>query len=161
MKKIKLPEKYAGIWIDQEQALIIHLSNNIEPVMEKITSGVESRIRIKGESKVSARFGQSYIDDQEKKQRRQRQQRSRYFKKIIKLISQDDYLYLIGPGRGKEELKNAMKKIKDIKIRIIKMEPADKLTENQLIERVTAFYCSNDFRKSKKIILKEIRESVS
>ena len=68
MKKIKAPEKKAGIWIDQETAYIIRVSGETEPMLERIKSDVESRIRIRGEGKVSARFGNAFIDDQEKKQ---------------------------------------------------------------------------------------------
>ena len=82
MKKIKLPEKKAGIWIDQENAYIVRVASLSEPVLEKIKSAVESIIRNKGEGKVSARFGHAFIDDQEKKQRRQKNQRLKYFKDL-------------------------------------------------------------------------------
>jgi len=95
MKKVKPPEKKAGVWLDQETAFIVHLIGDAEPVVERLKSGVESRIRIPGEVKVSARFGQSFLDDKEKKQHRQRNQREKFFKSIIKMIHDVDYIYLL------------------------------------------------------------------
>lgn len=110
MKKKYLPEKKTGIWIDQEEAFLIRLEENKEPVIQHLRSDVESRVRTRGEEKVSARFGNAFIDDQEKKQRRQRRERKRYFDDIIDLVRNDDYIFLFGPGKGKEELKNAFEK---------------------------------------------------
>ncbi len=66
MKKLRPPVRKAGIWLDQENAYVVQMTDGEEPVVKRIKSGVESRIRIKGEGRVSARFGHTFIDDQEK-----------------------------------------------------------------------------------------------
>ena len=149
MKKKYLPEKKTGIWIDQNEAFLIRLEGDKQPVIQKIRSAVESRVRIKGEGKVSARFGNAFIDDQEKKQRRQRNERKQYFNEIIKAVHDDDYLYLYGPGKGKEELNNAIEKIHDIKGKVIAIEAADKLTKNQLVAKTIDYFSSKEFTGAK------------
>lgn len=149
MKKNYVPEVKTGIWIDQENAYIIKLEGNKEPVIQKIISDVESRVRIKGEQKTSSRFGYDYIDDQEKKQRRQINERKRYFEEIIKLIRNDDYLFLFGPGKGKEELNNAIEKVHDRKVKVLAIKAADRLTRNQMVEKATRYFHSDEFINAK------------
>jgi hypothetical protein len=155
MKKIRSPEKKAGIWLDQEVAFIIRMVDEGEPVIEKVKSDVESRIRIPGEEKVSARFGQSYLDDQEKKQKRQRNQREKYFKEIIKLLSDVDYLYILGPGLAKEGLNNAIENDTSLKLKVILSEAADRLTRPQLIARVEDFFHDKLFTQLKRDLKKK------
>ena len=148
MKKQITLEKKAGIWIDQQDAFIIRPVENNTPSIQHIKSEVESRIRTKGEGKVSARFGKAFIDDQEKKQRRQRHERKRYFDEIIDLVQNDDFIFLFGPGKGKEELNNAFEKEHCRKV--IAIETTDRLTKNQMLERTLDYFNSRDFRLAKK-----------
>jgi predicted type IV restriction endonuclease len=145
MKKLKPPLIKTGIWIDQEKAILIRLEGIKEPVIEKMISGVESRIRIKGEVKASARFGKAFIDDQEKKQRRQRNQRKRFFDEIITRVQHDDCVFLFGPGKAKEELKNAFEKV-HMDARLLAMETADRMTQNQVVEKTVNYFSGNNFR---------------
>ena len=146
MKKMRLPQKKTGIWIDQEKAFLIRLEDDKEPVIEKIKSDVESRVRTKGEVKVYARFGNAFIGDQEKKQRRQRHERKHYFDEIISRVGDDDYLFLFGPGKGKEELKNAIEKEHSMRAKLLAFETTDRLTKNQLIEKTVKYFTSDEFR---------------
>ena len=149
MKKNYVPEIKTGIWIDQENAYIIRLEGNKEPVIQKIRSAVESRVRVKGEKKVFPRFGNDVVDDQEKKQRRQINERKRFFEEIIKLVRNDDYLFVFGPGMGKEELNNAIEKINDRKVKVIAIKAADRLTRNQMVERTIRYFHSDEFINAK------------
>jgi hypothetical protein len=145
MKKIKKPEIKIGIWLDQETAFIIRAEGDGEPVVEKIKSAVESRVRQAGEGKVFARFGHAFIDDQEKKQRRQRNQRHQFFKEIISHIQDADYVYLIGPGKAKQELNNEIEKDTLVKEKVVAIEPADKITQKQMILLMTNYFNDTSF----------------
>lgn len=159
MKKIK-PEVKTGIWIDQETAYIIRLAED-EPVIEKIKSGVESRVRIPGEGKNFARFGETYVNDEEKKQRRQHQQRKKYFKEVIAHILHDDFLYLFGPGKGKEELNNAIEEERGFKGKVILIETTDRLSQNQMKEKVTEFFDSKEFRDKRRTYRRQLRAAMA
>ena len=150
MKKKYLPEKKTGIWVDQEDAFLIRLEGKKEPIIQHIRSDVESRVRTKGEGKVSARFGNAFIDDQEKKQRRQRHERKRYFDEIIDIVRNDDYIFLFGPGKGKEELNNAFEKEHAIKAKVILFETTDRLTENQRLEKTLDYFNGEEFKSARR-----------
>jgi len=146
MKKKYLPEKKTSIWVDQEDAFLVRLEDKKEPVIQHIRSDVKSRVRIKGEGKVSARFGDAFIDDQEKRQRRQQHERKRYFDEIIAMVRNDDYIFLFGPGKGKEELNNAFEKEHGIKAKVISIQTTDRLTENQMVEKTLGYFNSDEFK---------------
>jgi hypothetical protein len=156
MKKARLPERKTGIWIDQDRAILIRLEGNKEPVIKTVKSDVESRVRIAGEEKVSARFGNTFIDDQEKKQRRQRHERKRYFDEIISLVKEDDYLFLFGPGRGKQELQKAVQKLKGVRARIMQLETTDRMTKNQMLEKTVRYFTGDEFLKAKRNLKDEL-----
>jgi hypothetical protein len=155
MKKIKTAEKKAGIWLDQEKAFIIRIEGEGVPVLEKIKSGVEIRIRNPGEGKSFARFGRAFIDDQEKKQNRQVQQRRRFFKEITGLVQDADYIYLFGPGEAKEGLNNEIEKGHSVKGKVVAIEAAGRLSQNKLIEKTISFFNDDVFKKIKKELRKE------
>jgi hypothetical protein len=157
MKKVKPPERKAGIWLDQENAYIVQIIGEDEPVIEKIKSNVESRIRIPGEVKVSARFGNLFADDKEKKQHRQQNQREKFFKKVIDLVHDDDYLYLFGPGKAKEGLNNAIEKSHSIKGEVVAIETTDKLTQKETLTKTKEYYNNDTFRMFKKNLRKKLK----
>jgi len=150
MKKIKAPPKKTGIWLDQQKAYIISIIGDTYPVIEKIRSGVESRIRIPGESKVFSRFGHTIIDDQEKKQKRQKLQRHRYFNKIMELIQDADYIYLFGPSDARYELENEISNNYLQKGKLVAVKRADRMTLEQMVHITLNFFDSDEFRLFKK-----------
>jgi hypothetical protein len=160
MKKIRPPEIKTGIWIDQETAYIIRVTGD-EPVIEKIKSGIESRIRIPGEGRNFARFGETYDNKEEKKQRRQQQERKKYFKEVIKHVLHDDFLYLIGPGKGKEELNNAIEEEHGFKGKVILIETTDRLSQNQMKEKVIDFFESKEFRDRRRAYRRQLRAATA
>ena len=150
MKKNKPHVHNAGIWLDQEDAYIIQVTEGEEPVIKRIRSGVESRVRYKGESKAFTRFGQAFLSDQEKKQRRQRNQKEKFFKDLIGEVRKDDFLYLFGPGKTKEGLNNAIEKDPDFKGKVVEVVPADRMTQNQLVAKTIDFFKGEVFTAFKK-----------
>jgi hypothetical protein len=156
MKKIRPPEVNTGIWIDQETAYIIRVTD-VEIIMSKIKSGVESRIRIAGEGKNFTRFGETYVNEEEKKQRRQQHQRLKYFKEVIKAIDHDDFLHLFGPGKAKEELNNAIERLHKAWPKVISIETADRITKNQMKEKVVGFFSSKEFRDKSRSYRRQLK----
>ena len=150
MKKIELPEKKAGIWLDQEKAYIIIIAGDSYPVIKKIRSGVESRIRVAGEDKAFSRFGHTIVDDQVKKQRRQGHQRHRYFNEIIESILDVNYIYLFGPSEARHELNNEIEKKHILKDRVAAIKSTDRMTQEQMVHETLNYFDSDEFRDYKK-----------
>lgn len=150
MKKVDQSYAMAGVWLDQNKAYLIFLDGKNEPELKRINSEVESRVRIPGEGKVFARFGNAFLDDQEKKQRRQQLQRRRYFDTLLKELGKTDFIFLFGPGKGKEELYNRMVKKPAFRGKVVYIETTDRLTKNQMLEKTQKFFSSKFFQKLKK-----------
>ena len=137
MKKIKLPEIKAGIWIDQKKAFIVRVAGEEYPLLLKIESKVESRVVKPGDAGIDKRSDNAFIDDQEKKQRRQRSELKHFFKEIISYLKDTDYIYLFGPGMAKEGLKNAIEVNQHlIKAKMLELENADKMTQKMIDEQL-------------------------
>lgn len=150
MKKLRPPEKKTGIWLDQENAFIVKIAGKDEPVLQQIKSGVESKVRYKGEGKVFARFGNAFISDEEKKQRRQRNQREKFFKEIADLLTDENYLYLFGPGRAKQGLRNRLEKVKGLKVKIAGFETTDKMTADEARAETIKYFSGMAFKSYKR-----------
>jgi hypothetical protein len=145
MKKIRL-EKNTGIWLDQEKAYIITLNSSGKPSIEKFVSDVESRVRYAGEKKPYTQFETTYSNDEGRKQRRQKHERERHFETLINAVYDADYIYLFGPGQAKEELRNTIEKDHSIHAKLIGVETAGRLTQNQMIEEVKKYYSSVEIK---------------
>jgi hypothetical protein len=157
MKRIKKPEINLGLWIDQEKAYIIRIGEANGPRIEKIKSGVESRVRFAGEGKISARFGNTFVNNQEKKQRRQKNQRHHYFQDILTRIQDAGYIFLFGPSDARHELVNEIEKVSSFKGNIVCNESADRMTEKQMMKETLDFFESESFRSYKRNKKKEKR----
>ena len=150
MKKARPPEIRAGIWLDQENAVLVILHGKEEPQVSVVLSGVESRVRIKGEGKVYSRFGSAFISDQEKKQRRQQNQRKHFFREIMDRVQEADYLFVFGPGPAKEGLRNVIEKTRGFKPRLAALEVADEMPEDAVAVKVQKYFLGMAFKAFKR-----------
>lgn len=154
MKKSYRERGFTGIWIDQEKAYLVHFPPGGSPSVEMMVSGVESRVRFPGEGKKVARFGQAFLDNQETQQRRQHQQRLRFFRKVIDAVSGDDYIFIMGPGPARERLHKGMLRKNGFENRIVAVEPADRMSRAQLLEKMRNYIVSPEFKTWKKAVRK-------
>lgn len=154
-EKIRMPEIKVGIWLDQEKAYIIRIVGSEYPTIEKIKSNVESRVRYPGEVKAFTQFGNSLLDNQEKKQRRQRHQRHQYFKTIINSILDVDFIYLFGPSEARHELNNEIEKIHSLKEKVTAIKCTDRMSQEQMIQKVLNFFGSDECRDYKRNFKKQ------
>lgn len=157
MKKSILPEHNTGIWLDQETAYIVHLAGPEVTHVESLHADVESRIRIAGEGKVSARFGRAFIDNQEKTQHRQQQQRTRFFKEIIRHLKGVQLAYIFGPGRARYGLFRMMEKDHLLAGHTAASVAAIRMNKRQATAEALAYFTSDAFRLFKKERRKAIK----
>lgn len=150
MKKMKLPEHRAGIWLDQETAYIVHLAGDKVGKVEGLISDVESRVRMAGEGKVYARFGHAFLDNQEKTQHRQNNQRKSFFKEILGHLSGVDFLYLIGPGKARYGLQSLIEKDHLLAGHIAGFETADRMSKREAVAATLAYFTGERYKQFKK-----------
>jgi len=128
-------EKNVGIWLDNEKAYIITLVDGNENV-EKIESNVETRVRIKGERKSYSRLGGMFINPQKKKTKRKNHQLKDYFNIILRRTKDANGIYIFGPADAKTNLKKKVQQQRNLNKKLKRVDPSDRLTENQMIARV-------------------------
>ena len=70
-----------------------------------------------------------------------------FYDKLAKELKEADQILILGPGEAKGELANRLKRYKPLGSHVIAVEPADKLTERQILARVREHYGATGRRK--------------
>ena len=140
-------KKYVGIWLDHRQAYVVYISRNQPAVgeddemIEGIESDVERRVRLSGGARTrKTPYGPQDIAVDGKQQARINHQLGQYFKKIRDRISDADQILIFGPGEAKFEFVKAIEKSDQMAKKIVKIEPAEKMTVKQVQARVRKFF---------------------
>lgn len=129
-----------GVWIDHAGATIVSISpGGAEPKVSHIESNVESVHRARGhQSNRSATHRAA--GSPKKDENRRDEELHRYYEAVIAAVKHADRLFLFGHNGAKEELERQMRGHMGLFGKVIGVEPADRLTENQLKARVCAFF---------------------
>jgi len=134
-------KKSVGIWIDHEKAFLAFLKDEKETITS-IKSNVEGRVRLSGGSRSATPYGPQDVASERKKEERNKHQLRRYYQTVIREVGDAEKILIFGPGEAKKELEKEMKKSKTLSGKIVKVERADKMTENQIVGKVRDFFLS-------------------
>lgn len=132
-------EKQTGIWLDKEQAIIINLSAGSHTI-KYLESNITTRERFPGEGKKFGRFGSQFLSMESKKRNAVKNQSEEYLKNIISELKNTDKLVVFGPAEMKILLEKAILGNNLISDKLLAVEPADNMTENQLVAWVKGYY---------------------
>ncbi len=128
-----------GLWIDHVSAFIVYLKSDMEAEIKKVDSDVEPSIKSTGGGRSRTPYSKDGVTAEKSNQRR-RHQIKEFFDKVIENISDAEYIYLFGPGQAKKEISLELKNIPALATKVLAVEPADKMTEPQIIAKVKNFY---------------------
>jgi hypothetical protein len=128
-----------GVWIDTERAMIIELKDGQSEV-GVINSGIETRERFEGEDKKFTRVGSVYIDPETNDERRFDQQVDRYLDTVKAALSNAEALVIMGPAQMKKRLEKLLLEDKSFDGKVLGVEPADKMSENQMVAWVKDYF---------------------
>jgi len=135
--------KNVGLWLDTHKAYLITIEGNNTSI-ERIDSEVETRERIPGEgddqSRFQGSFGTQFVDHERTKEARVNNQKREYFHQLTSEIAGADSIYIFGPAETKIDFKNHLEQSKDIFKKVLAIDTADSMTENQLKAHVLAFF---------------------
>jgi len=132
--------KRIGIWLDHTKAHFIDLSKGIT-VVETVHSDKESEVRFKGETGNGISLGNNRSTNNENHvHNRQQQIIQGYYQILSDRIKNYDDILLFGPTGAKDELYNKLSADKHFANKVIRVESADKLTENQMVAQVKQFF---------------------
>lgn len=134
MKKQQL-----GIWLDSQEAFLVHL-NGDEPFVQKIESDIDTS-EIKGGSGTGGTpWGPQINVSENKGLERLKHAQKNYFEILQKALETADEIYLFGPGEMKKHLSKFLESDKSFKPQILEVATADSMTENQLVAKVKDFF---------------------
>jgi len=131
--------KQTGIWLDKEKAYIINLSE-VKHTFKTIESDLSVKERFEGEGKEYGKFGGQFLSMENKKNNRIKKQSVEYLKRIIWEINNSDKVVLFGPAEMKTDLEKMIIKDHNLKDKLVAVQTADSMTENQLVAWVKEFY---------------------
>ncbi|MBU0730464.1 MAG: hypothetical protein KKE17_08885 [Proteobacteria bacterium] len=131
--------KKIGIWIDHREAILVFLKGD-QATVERIESNAESHFNPSGGWKAGGTSVAQAISKEQKADERRMHQFHNFYQEVIKKAGQDYKIYIFGPGEAKLELVKEIEKIKDRQDRIAAVETSDRLTENQIVAKVKAFF---------------------
>lgn len=128
-----------GIWLDKNQAYIVLIEDEKEK-MTMIQSNIE-HYRIHGGSGTRLKGGPQDVVQDSKYLEREKHQTKRYFAEIAEHLKDANRLIIFGPAdierKFKKELESSYKNLDQ---KVILMEKADSMTENQIMALVRDTY---------------------
>ena len=128
-----------GIWIDKRLAKIISIENSGE-LLTTIKSNIEE-YHPKGGSGTKMKGGPQDVVQDSKYLEREKHQLKSYFNKVITSLSDVDSLVVFGPAQtGQKFADELFNNHKDLHSKIIGVETADSMADNQLKAWVKQYF---------------------
>ena len=123
-------KRRVGVWIDHRQAVVVILHGKAEEI-KHITSEMGKHTRYSGASETGSHSDAS----EDGRDRRYDANLGKYYESVISHLREADSILIIGPGEAKGELQKRI----EAEVpgdRIVDVEAADKLTDNQIVAAV-------------------------
>ena len=117
-------KKTVGLWIDHKKAVIVFVKGQEEEI-KLISSNLEKHHRQSGVA--------TPADDI--RQRELTEDLNVYYDEVVSCLRESESILILGPGEAKGELKKRLEK-DNLGGRIVGIEPADKMTDPQIVARV-------------------------
>lgn len=124
-----------GLWIDHERAVIVRLQP-VGNTVDEIESEVGKHLRDHGGTRGSAPYSPSHGEAGDQQDRRYYQHLDRFYDEVIGRIKDAESILVVGPGEAKGEFDKRVARDKNLHRRLVKLQPADKMTKPQLVALV-------------------------
>lgn len=127
-----------GIWIDKKQAIFIDLDGG-QASMRIYVSGLGEQDRVPGGAELG-KFGGQPLSGEPISSNREKGEVKQYMQEVIKMLMDSDEIVVFGPAGMKVELKKEIEANRDLAAKLKGVEPADTMTDNQLVAWVKAYF---------------------
>jgi hypothetical protein len=131
--------KNVGIWLDHSRAIMV-IINNHEEEMIRIESHADSHYRLSGGARSKIPYGPQDVSSERRLQEKREHQLQHYYQEIIGKIGDTDKIFIFGPGEARTEFEKEILKLKELSPKIASVEPADKMTNNQIVAKVRDYF---------------------
>jgi len=130
--------KNIGLWIDHKKAIIV-VQNDQGQDIQKIESGVGRHVSYRGASHPKSPYSAQYQQGDDQLDNKFTEQLNKFYDKVIAQIRAAEAVLIIGPGEAKLEFEKRLTHEK-VKVPIVGIEPADKLTDRQIAAKVRSYF---------------------
>ena len=140
-------KRQTGIWIDSSKAIIVALDGDTEKITE-IDSEVENDVYHNREGNKGTFNGGHHSTNESQFEARKEEQLNYFIKSVLSYVKKSDELIVFGPAQTKTKLEQKLMKdhlIEPGKLKAV--ETADKMTLNQIVEKVRRYYNPMEYKK--------------
>jgi hypothetical protein len=142
-------KRQTGIWIDSSKAIIVALDGDTEKITE-IDSEVENSVYHNKEGDKGTFSGAHHGNSDKKFEERKKQELDYFIKSVLSYVKKSDELIVFGPAQTKIKLEHKLLTdhlLEPGKLKAV--ETADKMTLNQIVEKVRRYYNPSQFKTPK------------
>jgi len=130
-----------GLWIDHKQAVIVSVDEKGGTV-KKIKSGIERHIQYRGSTHPKSPYSAQYQQGEDQLDNRFTGYLNKYYDQVAALLRGATSILIFGPGEARTELKARLVREKGA-LRQLHVEPADKMTDRQIVARAHKYFEEN------------------
>ena len=130
--------KNIGLWIDHKKTVLVVQNEHGENI-QQIESGIGRHVRYRGASHSKSPFSAQYQQGDDQLDNKFTEQLNKFYEKVIAQLRKADAVLIFGPGEAKRELEKRIVHQK-IKVPIVKIEAADKMTQRQIAAKVRNYF---------------------
>jgi stalled ribosome rescue protein Dom34 len=135
--------RYAGIWIDHRNAVIVILAGEDQSII-KVESDAEGHYRLKGGAHSKSKIGSQDSMPENKREGRYKHHLQEYYKQVMDAVRDANSIILFGPGEAKHEFLKELGKEKALSGKIAAVETVDKMTDPQIAARVREYFAPEE-----------------
>lgn len=139
LENCRTMKRQTGIWLDGSGATLVHLEDN-DLHMEHIQSEVENAVHHQGEGESGTFFGQTHANAEKRLDERRKHQINAYLNTVMTGLERSEEILILGSGEAPLWLKNRIAEHNSLADRVRAVEPAQRMTENQLRARIKEFF---------------------
>ena len=122
--KQKQLKQYAGVWLDNQQAMIIRSEGDEN-------YSISNKLR----SSENQRSGNEHSMNNGKQT-----EQLKYFKAVSEVLAPYDEILIFGPGQSQEQLQSHLKADSQFNNKQISIDSSGQMTDPQMIAKVRAFF---------------------
>ncbi|HEU4364316.1 MAG TPA: hypothetical protein VFT13_02505 [Candidatus Krumholzibacteria bacterium] len=127
-----------GIWIDHRKAVVIQIIDGVES-RSVIKADVERHAGPSGGWRMKTPWGPQATVGEHQREERYQHQLARFYKDVVHRVGHPDQLLVMGPAAAKNEFVDLASKAPDLRGVPLAVEPADKMSERKIAEKVREY----------------------
>jgi len=128
-----------GVWIDKRKAVIVSASAD-RVTATTLVSDVGPHARYSKRSGYPTPDGPRAGGGERSYEGRYGRHLDRYYDEVISRVGRPEALWIFGPGEAKLQLKERLARSTGLTDRVVGVEPADTLTDPQIVAKVKDYY---------------------